>query len=98
MDSRIVVTPVNPGSALAPDHDPGSGAGTGVQVFYNYLNLLDSDFRRNDGNGLSASFCESVNFSSHVFFTFPIRRSSAPPSESGDGVGGKGEVYLRRLM
>jgi hypothetical protein len=44
-DSQKVVTPVK----------------TGVQWFYNYLNLLDSDFRRNDGNGLSAPFCEVVN-------------------------------------
>jgi len=45
MISQKVVTPVK----------------TGVQVFYNQLNLLDSDFRRNDENGLWATFCETIN-------------------------------------
>src|SRR5208283_4436858 len=44
MDSQKVVTPVK----------------TGVQGFYNLLKFLDSDFRRNDENGLSATFCETI--------------------------------------
>ena len=43
-DSQKVVTPVK----------------TGVQEFYNYLILLDSDFRRNDENALSATFCQVI--------------------------------------
>jgi hypothetical protein len=35
---------------------------TGVQEFYIKLNLLDSDFRRNDGKLHSSIFWESVTF------------------------------------
>ena len=49
-DSQKVVTPVK----------------TGVQWFYNYLILLDSDFRRNDENGLSTPFCRVVNIDNLV--------------------------------
>ena len=37
---------------------PGSGAGAGV---HNYLSLLDSGFRRNDGGKHFSTFCETIN-------------------------------------
>jgi len=44
-NSQKVVTPVK----------------TGIQGFYNYLNLLDSYFRGNDENGFSATSCKTIN-------------------------------------
>ena len=38
----------------------GSGAGTGVQRTYNYLERLDSGFRRNDGKGYLSTFYECI--------------------------------------
>ena len=66
MDSPIVVTPVK----------------TGVQEFYNYFNLLDSDFRWNDENGLSATFCETVYFDHLDFVLSCLLRPATSSVES----------------
>jgi hypothetical protein len=34
---------------------------TGVQCFHNYLRLLDSGFRRNDGHQAFSTFCDFIN-------------------------------------
>jgi hypothetical protein len=59
MDSQIVVTPVK----------------TGVQGFYNYLNLLE--------NGPSATFCETVTFNSplKVSLGYPEPRAGHPEAK-----------------
>ena len=68
MDSQIAVTPVK----------------TGVQEFHSYLNQLDSDWitplfwrGRNDENGLSATFCQTVTFNTPACRT-TIKAESVP--------------------
>jgi hypothetical protein len=45
------------GDELAKSRHPGENRGPEI---INYLIKLDSGFRRNDENGFSATFCESV--------------------------------------
>ncbi len=51
MNSKKVVTPVDPGSS------PG-----GAQMLCNYLKILDSGFRRNDRKRYFVTFCEFIKF------------------------------------
>ncbi|MFO8089700.1 MAG: hypothetical protein R6U13_07690 [Desulfatiglandaceae bacterium] len=48
-----------------PDYDPG----TGVQVFCNYLEILDSGLRRNDDMGRTLTFYEAIKRARVSFFT-----------------------------